>query len=221
LLSIKTWRTVLQNFLLAYRTTPHATTGVSSAELMFNRTIKDKLPQRSPIRTTGNNAQIRDRLRKNKTAAYADQRNRAAAHKINQGDAVLIADQTPHRNKFTPRWKNIRYKVTEVKGNAIFLQDGKKQGIMRTSAHVKPYKQRIQVPRRRRESRRSDTESSTCNDFDLPAQRPQGTTNADESSDAETVPYEGSDSDEGLFVPEPRNRDRRMPARFEDYVMDN
>ena len=38
------WRQELQRFLLYYRTTPHSTTGVPPAELLFNRTVRGKLP---------------------------------------------------------------------------------------------------------------------------------------------------------------------------------
>ena len=46
------WRIVLENFLLAYRTTPHATTNKTPAELMFGREINDKLPHNFPKRKT-------------------------------------------------------------------------------------------------------------------------------------------------------------------------
>ena len=38
------WQQELNGFLLQYRTTPHSTTGVPPAELLFNRTVKGKLP---------------------------------------------------------------------------------------------------------------------------------------------------------------------------------
>ncbi|PIK38049.1 hypothetical protein BSL78_25117 [Apostichopus japonicus] len=38
------WKRELNKFLLAYRSTPHSTTGESPAKLMFGRHIKCKLP---------------------------------------------------------------------------------------------------------------------------------------------------------------------------------
>ncbi len=38
------WSQELNRFLLQYRTTLHTTTGVPPAELLFNRTVKGKLP---------------------------------------------------------------------------------------------------------------------------------------------------------------------------------
>ena len=50
----KNWRTELQTFLLHYRATKHATTNVSPAELLFNRSIKTKFPKCSDIRCLQN-----------------------------------------------------------------------------------------------------------------------------------------------------------------------
>jgi transposase InsO family protein len=38
------WQQELNRFLLQYRTAPHSTTGVPPSELLFNRTVKGKLP---------------------------------------------------------------------------------------------------------------------------------------------------------------------------------
>ena len=41
----KIWKKHLYKFLLNYQTTPHCTTGFTPAELLFNRKIRNKLPQ--------------------------------------------------------------------------------------------------------------------------------------------------------------------------------
>ena len=41
----KNWRSEIYSFLLMYRSTPHSTTGMSPAELLFNRKLRTKLPQ--------------------------------------------------------------------------------------------------------------------------------------------------------------------------------
>ena len=41
----KNWRAELFHFLLNYRATPHTTTNVAPADLMFRRSIRTKLPQ--------------------------------------------------------------------------------------------------------------------------------------------------------------------------------
>ena len=47
----KNWREELQKFLLAYRTTPQTSIGVTPAFLMFGRELKAKLPE---LRCAGN-----------------------------------------------------------------------------------------------------------------------------------------------------------------------
>ena len=44
----KKWKYELDEFLLAYRTIPHSSTGETPAFLMFGRELKAKLPELSP-----------------------------------------------------------------------------------------------------------------------------------------------------------------------------
>ena len=47
----RNWKQELYSFLLNYRATPHSTTKVAAAELLFNRSICTKLPQHSTTST--------------------------------------------------------------------------------------------------------------------------------------------------------------------------
>ena len=40
----KDWKTALQQFLLMYRTTPHTTTSISPAQMLFQHTPNNSLP---------------------------------------------------------------------------------------------------------------------------------------------------------------------------------
>ena len=40
----KDWKEELHGFLLAYRTTPHCTTGVAPSQLLFNREVRTNMP---------------------------------------------------------------------------------------------------------------------------------------------------------------------------------
>ena len=42
------WQESLQSFLLAYRSTPHPSTGKSAAELIYGRHLRTKLPEVEP-----------------------------------------------------------------------------------------------------------------------------------------------------------------------------
>ena len=41
----KEWKKEVRKYLVAYRSTPHTTTGVSPAELLFGRKMRTKLPE--------------------------------------------------------------------------------------------------------------------------------------------------------------------------------
>ena len=53
----KNWKTELDRFLLDYRTTPHVTTGIAPADLLFKQQIRNRLP--------GSNAMIPELRREN------------------------------------------------------------------------------------------------------------------------------------------------------------
>ena len=87
----KKWKDELNKFVLAYRTTPHSSTGVSPAFMMFERELKTKLPE---LRRDKNivDESIRDRDWNKKVAGkeYADKHRQANQNPINPGDKVLL-----------------------------------------------------------------------------------------------------------------------------------
>ena len=60
------WKKELPKFLLAYRSTPHITTGVSPAKLSFGREISSKLPALEDVRPVSSDTEFLDRDRKRK-----------------------------------------------------------------------------------------------------------------------------------------------------------
>ena len=68
------WPKELQKFLLGYRNTPHTTTGVSPAKLLFGRESRSKLPSVEELRSASNDGEVldRDRERKQKGKDCAD-----------------------------------------------------------------------------------------------------------------------------------------------------
>ena len=59
----KDWRKAVQTYLIAYRTTPHLTTWLCPAELMFRRKLRTKLPElREDVRL---DKEMRDKDRHN------------------------------------------------------------------------------------------------------------------------------------------------------------
>ena len=109
------WRKDLSRFLLNYRATPHSTTGVTPAELLFGWKIATKLPDvqpdhqaRSPI---DDKIQVKDSKSKQKMKEYADKRSKAQENEIVVGDTVLVRQKK--RNKFTTRFDPSPYQVVE------------------------------------------------------------------------------------------------------------
>ena len=99
------WQITLQNFLLNYRNTPYAATGVAPASLTFNWPVKDKIPvHNQQVACTPNNLQNVDKNYKAKAKAHTDRRNNARQHPIEPGQLVLVANQNRHRNKYQTVW---------------------------------------------------------------------------------------------------------------------
>ena len=88
------WKDELDSFLLNYRWTPHSTTGISPAELLFNQKIRNKLPSLDD--STPQDTEVHekatqcDEKQKEKMKSYADQRNRAKKIELKVGDYVLV-----------------------------------------------------------------------------------------------------------------------------------
>ncbi len=55
------WKKFLYQFLFNYRATPHSTTGVSPAQLLFNRKIGTKLPEATVSNDTPVDSLVRDK----------------------------------------------------------------------------------------------------------------------------------------------------------------
>ena len=136
----KDWRTDMYTFLLNYRATPHATTGVSPALLHLGREIRTKVPQvkvklSDDLSAALQSAHLKDRQAKQKIKAYADKRNRASPSDIKPGDQVLL--QQAKQNKLSTRYDPKPYTVLERKGPSLILQRGRGPVCMRNVSRVR------------------------------------------------------------------------------------
>ena len=107
------------NFLLNCRATPHATTGKSPADLLYNRTIRTKLPHFTAENTTSVHQEVkeRDTRLKKKMKNYSDSKNRAKSLDIKDGDVVLV--RQPKLNKLSTKNNPATFQVTRRQGNRI------------------------------------------------------------------------------------------------------
>ena len=82
-------RLEVDRFLMMYRSTPHTTTGVSPAELLYRRNYRTLLPQLGES-TSESEVKDRDAERKEKGKIYADKKRNAVESNIQAGDKVLM-----------------------------------------------------------------------------------------------------------------------------------
>lgn len=138
----KSWKRELQTFLLAYRTTPHATTGQTPAELLFRRSVRTKLPALLTMPDGASDEAMRDRDASKKLAAaeHADRRNHATEQTTEVGDSVLL--QRPAReNKLDSTYLPSPHKVVQRHADQVIVESPAGQLIRRNGQYTKPYVQ--------------------------------------------------------------------------------
>lgn len=118
----KDWQKEMQDFLLMYRSTPHSTTHRTPSELMFGRTIADKLPYVNEPIVEDEELRDRDRFEKEKGKQYADKRRRAQENTIAIGDTVWLKRLIP-ANKLSPTFDPVDYKVISRNGSELVVEN--------------------------------------------------------------------------------------------------
>ena len=105
------WKQELNRFLLQYRTTPHATTGVPLAELIFNRKVQGTLPvlQKKNVVNRHKEARENEEKRQKYNKMYANDRRNAKKSGIKVGDYVLV--KQGKKNKLTANFNQTQYVV--------------------------------------------------------------------------------------------------------------
>lgn len=133
------WKSDLEDYLLMYRSTPHATTMVSPAEMMFNRNIRDKLPSIRETRFDGNESiHDRDKEMKEKGKQYADmKRHSKPNNEIKEGDDVILKRQKLTK-KLSSTFEPTTYTVKERNGSEIIVENAAtKSEYRRNVTHAK------------------------------------------------------------------------------------
>jgi hypothetical protein len=137
----KSWKTELQTFLSAYRTTPHCTTKRAPSELLFNRPVRSRLPQY--IVETGrlqpvSDIQRQDDSAKMKMKVNADGKRRVRPNTFKIGDTVLVKQE--RTNKLSSIFEPTPYKITATKGSMITAaRTTDNRLITRNSSFFKPF----------------------------------------------------------------------------------
>ena len=131
------YKSELLDFLLMYNVTPHGTTGKLPSELLYNRTIRDKIPSAVDISDYMDDSEVRDfdKRKKQEGKEREDKRRRAKEHELKIGDKVLLRNMTAS-SKLTPNFDSVEYEIKELKENdAIIAANG--NSYRRNVSHLK------------------------------------------------------------------------------------
>ena len=131
----KNWKQELYRALLNYRATPHSTTGISPAEVLFGRKIRTRLPE-PEVAVPELDAEIRhnDTERKRKIKDYADDKRHTKVSDLKVGDSVLV--RQPRENKLTTPFNPEPLEITQKKGTMVTARNSRKS-ITRNSSFFK------------------------------------------------------------------------------------
>ena len=124
----------MRKFLTAYRTTPHSSTRVTPAKLLFNREI------RSELTCSGCNdseARDKDAELKQRRTDYADEKRGAQENSLAPGDQVLIKQRK--ENKLSTNFGEVPYKITNKYGNEVTVTSPEGVNYKRNVTEVKKY----------------------------------------------------------------------------------
>lgn len=140
------WKEMLLDYLVQYRNTPHATTGVSPGELFFKRKLRDKLPSCEDRKNLDEEIRDRDNEQKWKGKEYADKTRKAQESKLQEGDLVLM--RQPKTNKLTTNYHPVPIRVVEKNGNSVTVETPENVHYKRNSTFFKKYVPPILSPPR-------------------------------------------------------------------------
>jgi len=204
----KDWKQALTTYLLAYRSLPHNTTGVSPGELLFGRKMRTKIPDIAE-RELHMNIQVRDRdaEQKGKSKLYADERRGAKYSEVTVGDQVLLRQEK--QNKLTTPFNPTPHTVVRKDGNSVVVQNPSGATYSRNTTHVKRYI--TQDSNQDSEAR----DGSMANTQQEP--EPQGSETVKDTS-SKTVHSEATIIDKVGVSPRPQ-RSRVMPKKYDEYIM--
>ena len=140
----RNWKEELGSFLIMYRTTPHSTTGVSPAELLFRRKLRTRTPGIEEFPVEDQEVRDRDNEAKEKGKLYADEKRCARESDVKEGDTVLLGQE--RKNKLTPTFRPEPYRVLDKSGNSVVVESPDGVQYKRNSTHVKKFLERSNVP---------------------------------------------------------------------------
>jgi hypothetical protein len=129
----------LNEFLRNYRSTPHTTTGIPPASLLFQAAKPTRLPSSSTTTTTSETKELaatNEEKAKRAMKAYNDEKRKAKPSTIKVGDVVYLKAEQ-RRFKSDPIYERVPYTVVEVKGTMCTIDNSQHQ-LARHASLLKP-----------------------------------------------------------------------------------
>lgn len=193
----------LYRFLLSYRSTPHCTTNIAPATILFGRPLRTMLPQitETSISIDHNSLRERDAYQKAKMKSYADNKSYVKQSDLKIGDPVLLKNHS--HTKSDPPYQPQPLVVTQKKGSMVTAERGQ-QKVTRNSSFFK-------------QSPRSPTEA------EMEPDHPDMDTPDDTSSNTPESPKHHTSSrsrpTNSNNIPLRRSqRNVRFPKKFDDFI---
>ena len=206
---------------MIYRSTPHSTTGVSPAQLLFGRRIRTKLPHLQEF-SIEDEVRDRDIKRKKKGKVYEDCQRNALEREIREGNKVLLRQEK--ENKLSTPYKQCPFTANQKNGNSVLVEaDGDCVQYRRNVTHVKKYFERDYgvLPATSKSTDDSEAQRATQS---LSNQESREPVNVSSERASEDGPLEYTRSDDATM--EQRDsvtlrpaRLKRSPSKFQEYVL--
>ena len=134
----KEWKKEVHKYLVAYRSTPHTTTGVSPAGLLFGRNMCTKLPK---LKEEGSESEMRDRDSEMKT------KTQTVCRQEEEYPGVLPSSRRSSVSKTrVKKTTSEPYDVMTKTGNSVVVEPPDGVQLMRNTTHVKKYEETSQNP---------------------------------------------------------------------------
>ena len=128
----------IQQTLASYRSTPHTTTGVSPAKLLYNFNMNMPLTRMRPGHRSKEiehpKVQQRVRIAQDKMARNFNARHRAVPYSFKSGDYVRIRLPT-RSHKLSPTYSEPR-QVLKASGHTVWLSNGQRWNVRRCILHA-------------------------------------------------------------------------------------
>jgi hypothetical protein len=142
------FKEAVYGFLFTYRVTPHSSTKIAPADMMFNRKINFPIPSYNSTidqKSAEHQLQLNDQMSKDRNKQYIDQRRHTKVVNMEPGDRVLVHQDK--QNKLTSYYRPYPYIVTNRNGTMITAQSEiEGSTITRNISHYKPLSKEAQTP---------------------------------------------------------------------------